>query len=164
MLRILSIAPLEWTQGQEYLLLALRKLLDANVEATLVLIGDGLERQRILYTIFDLELEHAVQWMPFVTESALDIYLSRSDLFVSAGVTGPPPSFLRLAARAHIPVVTTPPPEDYPLQTFGVAGLVVPPRDADAMASAFHRLSHSPLLRTWMRTSAPDLFPGNGSR
>lgn len=153
MLRILAVAPLEWNEGIEYLLVAIRKLLNMNTETTLVLIGDGPERQRMLYTLFDLEIEHCVQWLAGVPEAGLEAYFSRADVFVSTSLTGPNAGVLRRAAAVHLPVVTTSGPGAPQIKEADLVGLVVPVRDPDALAEVLHRLANSPLMRERLGTT-----------
>ncbi len=60
MIRIFCSSPLDWTLGCEYLLLAMRQLIDRGVEARLCIAGDGPERERVLFTIHDLGLVEVV--------------------------------------------------------------------------------------------------------
>ena len=55
--RIVTVGTINWRKGYEFGLVALRKLIEQGVPSRLEIIGDGPERQRILYTIHDLNLE-----------------------------------------------------------------------------------------------------------
>ena len=51
--RVVTTGALIWLKGYEYALLAIRQLKDKGVRVRFDIIGDGPERQRLLYTIRD---------------------------------------------------------------------------------------------------------------
>ena len=56
-LHLIAVGALIWRKGYEYMLLALRRLLETGVRARLSIVGSGNEEQRIRFTIRDLGLE-----------------------------------------------------------------------------------------------------------
>ena len=54
---IISIGTLTWVKGYEQALISIRRLFDEGLDVEYHIIGDGPERQRVLYTIQDLGLQ-----------------------------------------------------------------------------------------------------------
>ena len=152
MIRILCRGPLDWTLGSEYLLLALRGLLDRGVEATLCIAGDGPERERILFAIEDLKLGDVARVVSDPVDPA-DL-LDEADVFVLAVLDDRPRPEVRSALAAGLPVVwgqrtgvSTPVQHE-------LTGLCVRCRDPDALRDALSRLDADPVLRARLSNGA----------
>jgi glycosyltransferase involved in cell wall biosynthesis len=125
--RLVCTTPLDWAGGQTYALSALRQLLDRGVDVRLALSGEGPDRERILFTVADLELGSRVELGGAALEHA--------EVFVLPVVYDGAWPEAREARAAGVPVVASRLP--------GLADLdavVVPPRDAGALADALGRL------------------------
>src|SRR5687767_3960208 len=86
--KLISVARLAWRSGHEYLLAALRKAVDRGLDARLVVVGEGPERVRVLYTIHDLDLVERVELRtPSSPDESIAI-LRSADVFVDASVGG----------------------------------------------------------------------------
>ena len=144
-LRLACTAPFHWSGGHDYLLAALRRLLDGGLDFACDLVDDGPEPQRLLYTIVDLGLAEfgpdgrprgdriTVHRRPTFMETA-DV-LRRSDVVVLAAVEDRPWPELSEALACGLPVVATQLPSIAEMLPDRGPSLV-PPRDPDALAAA----------------------------
>ena len=149
-LRIVTVGSLVWVKGTTYALQALRLLLDRGIRAHLTLVGDGPERQRILYTIDDLNLGEHVEIAGRLPPVAVRDRLRESDVFILPSLSE---GFCNAAIEAMgcgVPVVMTNCGGVREGLTHGVEGFVVPLRDPAAMAEAVARLAQDPDLRARM--------------
>jgi len=154
--RIVMTGSLIWRKGYEYALSALRKLLDRGVNATLVLIGsaDKENRQRLLYTIHDLDLLAHVELPGNLPPGDVVKALQKADAFLLASVSEGISNAVLEAMSCGIPVVTTDCGGMREAVTDGVEGFLVPVRSARKMADALETLANEPALRARMGDAA----------
>jgi colanic acid/amylovoran biosynthesis glycosyltransferase len=149
-LRIITVGSLVWVKGTGYALQALRALLDRGVAAHLTLVGDGPERQRVLFTIDDLGLWDHVELAGRLTPVAVRDRLREADVFILPSLSE---GFCNAAIEAMacgVPVVMSNCGGVREGVTDGIEGFIVPTRDPDAMADAVARLARDPALRLQM--------------
>jgi len=149
-LRIITVGSFVWVKGTTYALQALRLLLDRGVPVHLTLVGDGEERQRILYTIDDLGLGEHVEVAGRLPPVDVRDRLRNSDVFILPSLSE---GFCNAAIEAMacgVPVVMTNCGGVREGLTDGVEGFVVPLRDPEAMADAVATLANDPALRVQM--------------
>ena len=149
-LRIITVGSLVWVKGTTYALQAFRLLLDRGIAARLTLVGDGPEKQRILYTIEDLGLRDHVELAGRLTPVEVRDRLQESDVFVLPSLSE---GFCNAAVEAMgcgVPVVMTNCGGVREGVTDGIEGFIVPVRDPEAMAAAVERLARDPSLRARM--------------
>jgi glycosyltransferase involved in cell wall biosynthesis len=144
-LRLVCTAPFHWSGGHDYLLVALRQLIDEGLDVSCAMVDDGPEPQRLLYTVVDLELADlgadgrpegdvvTVHRHPSVPETA-DL-LRQSDVFVLAAVEDRPWPEIAEALACGLPVVASGIPTIADARAGGEL-TVVPRRDPDALACA----------------------------
>lgn len=149
-LNIISTGSLIWVKGAEYLLLALRRVVDLGVEANLTLVGDGQERDRILFGAHDLGLTDRVRLAGWVSPDELVGLLRRADAFAFPTLSDGFGNALIEAMSCALPVVTTNAGGMVEAVCDGREGFVVPARDPAAMADALVRLARDPDLRARM--------------
>ncbi|MGQ0745110.1 MAG: glycosyltransferase [Acidimicrobiales bacterium] len=139
-------APWHWTSGHDYLLVALARLLAAGMTLELRMPDADADRQRLLYTLFDLGLREVTR-----LESARDVgsrvaMLSGADVVVVPGVEDRPwPEVLEAMASGRA-LVTTELPSNREMVD-GDQAVVVRPRDSDALAAAIGGLAEDPKRR-----------------
>ena len=143
MIRVLCRGDLDWTLGMEYLLLAMRCLLDDEVAAELTIAGDGPERDRVLFTIEDLELRGAVRVLPAAFDR--NRLFAEADVFLLVPLDDAPRPDVYSALRSGLPVVWGG-RADAPIE-HDLSGLRVQPRDPRAIADALSRLGSDAALR-----------------
>ena len=149
-IRIVTVGSLVWVKGTTFAIEAMRRVVDAGVNATLSIVGDGPERQRILYTIDDLGLEEHVRLLGRLSPVAVRDELRRSDIFVLPSLSE---GFCNAAIEAMgclLPVVMTNCGGAREGVTDGVEGYIVPVWEPIAMADAIIRLARDPALRARM--------------
>lgn len=151
---LVTTGSLIWRKGYEFALMAFRGLLDAGVDAEFHIIGDGPERQRILFTAQDLGLHERVLLHGKLQPADVRARLQQADVFVLSSLSEGISNAALEAMSCGLPVVTTDCGGMREAVTDGVEGFVVPVRDPWAMAEALKTLSAQPVLRRQMGTAA----------
>jgi glycosyltransferase involved in cell wall biosynthesis len=141
-----SVAVLRSWKGHLYLLEALQKVLQAGANARLVLVGEGPYRVVLEAKIADLNLAGFVHLAGY--QDNVPDWLALLDLVVLASYAneGVPQSLLQAMALAR-PVVGTTCGGIPEIVVPGVNGLLVPPKDSDALAQALLDLIRDPATR-----------------
>ena len=153
-LEIVSVGGLNWKKGHEYALVALRRLLDAGAPARLTLVGDGPDRQRLLYTAGDLGLEDRVAFRGALGRAAVREVLNESDVFLLSSLTEGISNAALEAMACGLPIVSTTAGGMPEAISDGEEGLLTPLRDPRAMAEALRALWLDAERRTVMGRAA----------
>jgi glycosyltransferase involved in cell wall biosynthesis len=141
-------------KGHEHLLRALALVRERGIACSLVLAGDGAERERLEHLRDELGLAGQVQFLGAVSNVA-DV-LAAVDVFVLPSVIeGLPLALLEamLAGKAVIATSVGGVPE---VVRAGVNGLLVPPASPRELADAVAALSESPEQRALLGAAARD--------
>lgn len=125
-------------KGHADLLAAVAKLLVAGKQLDVVLVGDGIERPRLQRLASDLGLSRQVHFLGRRTDVAR--ILSRVDLACLPSWAEGFPNAVMEAMASRLPVVATSVGGCPELITHGESGLLVEPRQPDALAGALIRL------------------------
>lgn len=153
-LRLVSVGRLEWKKGSEWVLAALRKLVDRGIDAELSIIGDGAYSGAVRLAIHQLGLGARTTLTGPLPRTEVRKRLAGADVFLHGAVSEGFCNAVLEAQAMELPVVTTDAdglPENV---ADGVTGFVVPRRDPEAMAEALHRLAADPGLRRQMGAAA----------
>jgi glycosyltransferase involved in cell wall biosynthesis len=153
-LRLGTVASLTAKKGHEHLLRALALVRERGIACSLVLAGDGAERERLERLRDELGLTGQVQFLGAVSNVA-DV-LAAIDVFVLPSVVeGLPLALLEamLAGKAVIATSVGGVPE---VVRSGVNGLLVPPARAPELADAIVALNGSPEQRALLGGAARD--------
>lgn len=153
-LRVVTTGGILWGKGYEYALSAIRLLVDRGVDVRFEIIGGGEERQRLLYTIHDLELENHVVWHGPLPSTRVLEQLQKADVFLLSSLSEGLSNAALEAMACGLPVVTTAVGGMPEAVTDGVEGVLVPPRDPAAIAEALAGLAARPALRREMGAAA----------
>jgi colanic acid/amylovoran biosynthesis glycosyltransferase len=148
--RMIAVGSLIWTKGYEYALLTLRTVLDRGIDARLEIIGDGNERQRVLFTVKDLGLTDRVMLQRTVPPEKVREAMQRSDLFLHSSLSEGISNAALEAMACGLPVVTSDCGGMREAVRDGQEGFVVPIRDTVAPADAVAKLARDPELRARM--------------
>lgn len=148
--RVTMIGTLIWCKGYEYALQAIRELKDNGIDVRLNILGDGPERQRVLYTINDLELNDVVELHGRNSPEDVRKVLQHTDAFLLTSLSEGISNAVLEAMACGVPVVTTDCGGMREAVTNGVEGLVVPARDTAAIARALADLCEHPEVRLRM--------------
>lgn len=142
------VARIDPLKGHDCLLRALATLRDQGTRATLLVAGDGPEREKIQDLALQLGLTgHEIRFLGFRND-VLDL-LSASDFFVLPSHTEGLPLSLLEAMAHRLPVVATPVGGIPEVIRDGHTGLLVPVNEPPALAQAIDRLCRDP---AWRRT------------
>lgn len=114
-------------------------------DVRLQILGDGPEKQNVVDTIRECNLEEAVQLPGMVSD--VDHWLEKFDIYVSSSVSEGQPVAL-LEAMAHgLPIVATDVGLSADTVVDGEGGIIVSPGDPAAIAEAIGQLLHDPGMR-----------------
>jgi glycosyltransferase involved in cell wall biosynthesis len=157
-LRVATVGWLRWEKGHEYVLGAIRTLLDRGVPVQLEILGavpserrsQMDERARILHTVTDLGLEDRVHLQGHASSAEISRRLQASDVLLHASVTEGIPNAIIEAMACGLPVVATSCGGVPEAITDGVEGFLVAPRDPERMARALLRLWKDAAVRERM--------------
>ncbi|HSL72358.1 MAG TPA: glycosyltransferase [Longimicrobiales bacterium] len=159
-LRIVCVGSLEEVKGHHYLVEACRLVRAHGISVQAVLVGDGPLRRALETQVAAAGLESCIRlagWLPRPQVAAL---LRDADVAVlascrtRAGKREGIPVALMEAMASGLPVIASALSGIPELVEDGVTGLLVPPRDAAALAAALERLAADPVLRRDLGTRA----------
>jgi glycosyltransferase involved in cell wall biosynthesis len=152
--RVVAVGSLSWKKGFEYALRAIRLARDAGTDLELEIIGDGVDRQRLLFGIEDLGLSGCVRLSGKLPAEGVRERLQNADMFLLSSVSEGISNAALEAMAAGLPVVTTDCGGMGEAISDGVEGFVVPTRDVTQMAAALGRLAAHGELRLRMGAAA----------
>jgi len=134
---IISVANLTPTKGMPYLIQAMRYIKNG----TLLIVGDGSEREKLEALALNLGLNERVHFLGYISErSRFWGYLQQATVFVLPSLSEGFPRALLEAMACGLPVVATNVGGIPELVTDGVNGFLVPPRNEKALAEAIERV------------------------
>ncbi|MEM9881658.1 MAG: glycosyltransferase [Planctomycetota bacterium] len=146
-LRIISVGRLHPSKGYDVLLDALRRLDGRGVAFDLTLIGDGPQRGELEAKADTLGLADRVTFTGSLGEDAIIEHMQHADVFVLSSHAEPLGVVTMEAMAMEVAAVATDAGGVGEIVTDGVDGLLVPPEDAAAMASALQKLTEDSALR-----------------
>ncbi len=149
---IITVAALEEKKGHRYLIEACKLALQSGIELQCIFIGDGPERNNLATEIDNLGLQdHITLWGSQPRTEVINL-LQRADLMVLPSVClvsgkqeGIPVALME-ALALELPVIATDISGISELVEHGKTGVLVPERDAIALADAIIRLFQNPDL------------------
>lgn len=149
-LRLVTVGRLVAKKGVEYLLRAVRVLVDRGLDVECRILGDGPLRDRLQALAAELGLGARVLLHGRQGQESVRNELDGSDVLVAASVTAADgdeegiPNVLKEAMASGLPVVGTRHAGIPELIDDGVSGFLVPERDEVALADALQRLAQEP--------------------
>ena len=153
---VFYVGRLEGRKGVKYLLQAFALLQEKDPETSLIIAGDGPEREKLEMLADDLGLRN-VTFAGYITEKEKLTYMRSADLFTAPALYGESFGIVLLEAMASglITVAGDNPGYSTVMQGLGTISLV-DPRDSDEYARRMHLLLNEPDLRKLWRTWAAD--------
>ena len=151
---LLAVGRLVEKKGLEYLIKACRQLVDRKRDFVCHIIGPGPDRQKLEALITKLELQDVVKLCGGLPHEEVIERYNQATIFVLPCIRGSDgsldgiPNVLPEAMAMKLPVVSTTVSAIPELVQDQVSGLLVPPRDEEALVVALTRLLDDPLLRT----------------
>jgi glycosyltransferase involved in cell wall biosynthesis len=152
---VLAIGRLTHQKGYPYLLEALA-LIPQEDRPLLLIVGEGPDRSELELKARVLKLVDDVRFLGHRQD--IPSLLAAADLFVLASLWEGLPLVLLEAMAATLPAVVTAVGGNTTVIEDGKSGLLVPPADEKALATALRRLIHDPLTRDQMRQAARERF------
>ena len=149
---LLFVGRLRYYKGLDYLIQAMRQ-----VEATLLIIGGGPEAARLGAMSYELGVSHRVHFLGDVGDDLLPAYYQAADIFIlpSSHRSEAFGIVLMEAMAAGKPLITTELGTGTSwVNQHGETGLVVPPRDVQALTHAIQTLLADEPLRQRMGQQA----------
>ena len=152
-LEILCIGTLHEVKGQRYLVEACRLLREEGIDVVCKLIGEGPDRKALTGQISAAGLENRVMLLGRRYRDAVCELVRAAHVLAAPSVPTKRgkregiPIVLMEAMASGVPVVASRISGIPELVEHGVSGLLVPPRDAQSLASALARLQGDPSLR-----------------
>lgn len=153
---ILFVGRLEARKGIPYLLRAYKELKVRQPSARLVIVGEGGLKAEYVELAHALALED-VLFEGYVKPELLSAYYQRADVFCSPSTVNESFGITLLEAMAAgAPAVATSINGTNTLGEDGVTGLIVPPKDANVLATAIERLIEDRLLAKQLADAAQE--------
>ncbi|NLA37461.1 MAG: glycosyltransferase family 4 protein [Actinobacteria bacterium] len=147
---LLFVGRLDQVKGVMVLFDALVSLLDRGVDVRLSLVGDGPQRAELERRCARLGLETRVRFFGYQNADQVQQHLERCDVFVLPSFAEGVPVSLMEAMAKRRPVIATAVGGVTELVAPGKSGLVVPPGNVEALATAIETLAGDASLRTAM--------------
>ena len=151
--RILCVGTLHEVKGQAYLVEACRLLADKGMDFACHLVGDGPDRPALERRIAEAGLGERIVLTGSLTREEVAALLRKADVLAAPSVLTRSgkregiPVVLMEALGSGVPAVASDLSGIPELVQDGVTGLLVPPGNAEALASALTRLAGDPELR-----------------
>jgi glycosyltransferase involved in cell wall biosynthesis len=158
-LKLLFVGTLNRRKGIDILLCAAKMLKDEDIRFFLQIIGSGPLRSELGQLIAAYGLSNDVALHGSVPRGDLGKWYHWADVTCVPSIDDPLPTVVLESLVAGTPIVgSTVGGIPFMVQA-EINGLLVPPRDPDALASALARISRQPaFLRQLKRASAPSVF------
>ena len=141
---IVGVGSLIWRKGFEDALVAMGLLRDRGVDFRYHIVGDGPDRQRLLFTIRDLDLGDRVVLHGALAADRVESVLHQADVFLLSSVCEGISNAVLEAMACGLPVVSTLCGGLDEAIDHGVEGRLVPTRDPSAMAGALGQMAEDP--------------------
>lgn len=147
-----KIGRLSAEKDQALLFRALRRVVDAGIDAVLVLVGIGPDEEALRALAAELGLADRVFFLGFRKD--MHCIYNGLDLVVQSSYTEGMPNVILEAMAMQVPVVATAVGGTPELIDDGVHGLLAPPRDANALAERLQTALRDPEARSRMAAAA----------
>ena len=147
---ILQIGSLHWKKGQVYLIKAIAHLRDQGVSLRLRIIGEGDERTNLEREIKLHNLGSVVELMGAKTQDEVANLLPTADCYVQSSVSEGIPVALMEAMACELPIVATDITGIPELVLNGETGILVPPKNVEALSNALKYIKENPGLARQM--------------
>jgi len=161
--RIICVGTLHEVKGQRYLLEACGKLRAAGLDLFCQFLGDGPDREALQQLADELGVRDHVEFCGSRTTDEVRRLMAESDVIVAPSVPTADgrregiPVVLMEGLGTGLPAIASRLSGIPELIRDEETGLLVPPRDAAAIAEAIHRLARNPTLRRQLAEAGCEL-------
>lgn len=149
-LRILSVGRLEWVKGYEYAFEAVRLLREQNVPCEYRILGSGNYLEPLGFARHQMGLEDEIKFLGGQPHSVVIEEMNAADVFLQASVSEGFCNAVLEAQAMRLPIVASDAGGLKENVVSGETGLVVPRRNAQAMADKLAQLASDAELRQKM--------------
>ncbi len=149
---IICVANLHTSKGHSYLLEAFEHFFRTHPNTTLLLVGDGIEKENLQIQIRSYTSKDKIRFLGIRTD--VPFLLRLSHIFVLPTLFEGMSNALMEAMACGLPVITTTIPENAVLIQDNATGILVPPKNSTVLCEAILRLSDHPALRTQISKNA----------
>ena len=152
---IISVCRLTEEKGTIYLLQACHLLNQRGIEYSCKIIGDGPERMKCERLVYELQIPH-INFVGYLPQDKIKAHLNNSTVFVlpciitSNGLGDILPNAVKEAMAMKVPVITSDIRGIEELVDNDINGIIVPPKDPDAIADAIEKVFSDSDLRERM--------------
>lgn len=153
-LRVVATGALSWRKDQESALRGIRRALDLGADLRYTVLGDGPERDRVLFTAGELGLHGHVELAGRTPPDEVIRTLRDADVFLHTSSSEGISNAVLEAMACGLPVVTTDVGGMAEAVSHDVDGLLVGVRDSVAIGAALHRLATEPDTRARLGEAA----------
>jgi colanic acid/amylovoran biosynthesis glycosyltransferase len=153
-IKILSVGSLRWQKGYKQALLVVKKLVDSGVDLEYSIIGDGQDREHLIYLIRSLGLGDKVQLRGVQPSSVVRQALKDADIYFHPSESEAGPVALMEASAIGKPIITSDVGGIPEMLEHDVTGFLLPSFEIDQMVAAFIKLIENPDLRVKLGTEA----------
>lgn len=153
-LRAIAVGALLWRKDYETALLAIRRAVDRGTDVHLTVIGDGEDRQHMVYAVSDLDLGDRVTLAGRRRPAEVADMLADSDVFLHTSSSEGISNAVLEAMASELAVVTSDAGGMREAVRDGIDGFVVPVRDSAGFGAALSKLADDPQLRSRLAVSA----------
>lgn len=153
--KVVAVGAFTKLKGFHYLLYAVKDLVSRGIGVDVDLIGDGKERDSLRSLALQLRIVDHVRFLGWIPFKEVQKAMSRATLLVhpSSDIGDAVPTVIKEAIALGTPVVASSVAGIPELLDNGRCGILVPPRDVEALASAIEKLLQDERLRRYYAES-----------
>lgn len=144
---ILSVCRLVWEKGLLYALEAIAKLVKLNYNIQYIIIGDGIDKNALLYHVKRLKLEDTVVFLGYLSKKESFAYYEKASIYLQPSLQEALSNSIMEASFFGLPVVATNTGGIPEVVEHGRTGLLAPIANSDKLFEYLIRLIEDKELR-----------------
>jgi glycosyltransferase involved in cell wall biosynthesis len=150
---VVTVGRLHFSKGHDILIGAVQKLIEEGRDITLCLVGEGPQRAELEAQVQRAGSSDRISFAGSLSEDGVKEQLSRADAFALASHAEPLGVVYMEAMAAGVPTIGTAAGGVGEIITHGSDGLLVEPKNVDALARAISQLVDDPALARRLATN-----------
>lgn len=144
-LKLLSLGRLHWKKGMEYVLKALAELKQSGIKFTYTIVGDGDQKERLVFAVHQLNLQDRVKFIGKVSHHEVPQLLFDHDVFIQYSIQeGFCNAVIEAQASGMLSIVSDAEGLSENVE-HDVTGFVVPRMQSSALSKAIQHLHELPV-------------------
>lgn len=144
---LITVGRLHFSKGHDLLIRSIRLLIDSGHQVSLTIIGAGPEEDSLRSLVQELELTDSVQLAGSLSEDQIIDLMQGADAFALASHSEPLGVVYMEAMAMGVPTIGTSAGGVPEIVSDQKDGLLVPPKDVEALKAAIESLINTPQLR-----------------